>query len=150
MMLAKNKTDGKVRVFLMKQQETPGVASLGLRQGDDSERLRQLQDSLWKDKPKEVFFYMNHVKLPGQPETTFLVRDKFAMIGAVAHGSNKDDVALQTARLYGKEHAGDFGKMTAPEIAQWMEKSSKTITKGFEQLQKNLKTELDDGSSAKH
>ncbi|MEO9195154.1 MAG: hypothetical protein ABI445_16005 [Polyangia bacterium] len=142
MVLAKNKKTENVGVYFFKEQEAPGIDELGLRQPGDRTRLQVLENALWKEAPKDVFFYARNVKLPSDKPIDFLVRDKFAMVGDTATGKGKNETAVKVARLYGKEHAGQFGNMTASEIAHWMKKSTAAVTEGFDELHKKLKSEF--------
>lgn len=142
LVLAKNKETEKVGVYLFKQQEAPGIDALGLKQPGDGTRLDVLEKTLWKATPGDVFFYARGVKLPGSRPMDFLVRNKFAMVGDTATGKDRNVTALKVARLYGREHAGQFGDMTAPEVAHWMKTSITAVTEGFDELHKKLKSQF--------
>ena len=144
MVLARSKETEKVAVYLFKPQQAPGSDELGLEQPGDRTRLDVLEKALWKATPKDIFFYARNVKLPGDEPVDFLVRDKFAMVGDVATGKGKKETAVKVARLYGKEHAGQFGDMTAHEVAKWMQKSTASTTEGFDELHRKLKLEFKD------
>lgn len=142
-LLAREHGKDEPRVFLLKEQNEPGSAQLGLPQASDAGRLDQLEAGLWKDVPKGVFFYMRGVSVPGRDRPIdLLARDKLAIVGNVASGSNAKETALRVARLYGREHAGQFGGLGADELSHWMEHSTKAVSRGFETLRKQLRSEL--------
>lgn len=144
LVLAQRKRADKVDVFLFKEQESPGASQLGLAQPSDATRLAVLEKGLWHDAPNDVFFYARNVKLPGVPKMDFLVRNKFSMVGDVAVGKHADETAIQVARLYGREHAGQFGDLSEKELAKWMKHSTEAVVTGFDQLHQKLKADFKD------
>jgi hypothetical protein len=140
-MLARDRKTDRVHVFVLKQQDRPGADELGIKQPSDRTRLALIERGLWKDVPANVLFYLRDVKLPGEAKMDLLVRDKLAMVDEVASGKDAAQTAVDVARLYGHEHAGQFGNMSAPELARWMGKSTHAVTDGFEQLWSQLKAE---------
>ena len=147
--LAHDRGSDQVRVFLMKEATTPGADQLGLEQPAQALRLALLEESLWKAVPKEVFFYLREVKMPStQKPLDFLVRDKFAMVGNTAKGPKDEDTAVKVARLYGRVHAGQFGDVSAADLAKWIEKSTRTVSDAFVVLRDQLHAELRAGTAS--
>ena len=141
--LARDRANDRVRLFLLKEATPPGANQLGLKQPGEASRLAILERSLWKDVPRETFFYLQNVKLPQRDEPTdFLVRDKFSMVGNVATGPKDEDTAIKVARLYGREHAGQFGDVSAADLAKWMKKSTGSVSAAFVALHGKLQAEL--------
>ena len=141
--LARDRASERVRLFLLKQATPPGANQLGLKQPGEASRLALLERSLWKDVPRETFFYLRDVKLPQRDKSIdFLVRDKFSMVGNVAKGPKDEATAIKVARLYGREHAGHFGDVSAADLAKWMKKSTRSVSAAFVALQGKLQAEL--------
>jgi hypothetical protein len=137
-LLARKKENGKVHVFLMKEQKTPGAHDLGVPQPAVDDRIKVLGKDLWGDDvPEDVFFYMHDVKLEGR-SINFLVRNEFSLKSQAVTRSNKQEMALRAARVYGRAHAGDFGELSAEQIADWMEESTHALVKGFGELRHKL------------
>jgi hypothetical protein len=143
-LLARDQGTGRVRVFRMKEQARPGVDELGVPQPSNAVRLRRIEQSLWRDSPEGIFFFLPKVALPGERKVDFLVRDELAIEGDLASGKDKDETAVKVARLYGREHAGEFGRLSSAELASWMKQSTKTVVRGFEELHKKLEREVRD------
>ncbi len=143
MVLAQRRGTDKLRVYLLKEQKAPAVRELGIGQPSGRERIGQLQAALWQEVPKDVLFPLHDVKLPGERPTDFLVRNKFAMVGDDTTGKDKDRTAVKVARLYGRAHAGQFGDLTAPELADWTRQSTRSVVKAFAELRDRLAASFD-------
>jgi hypothetical protein len=137
LLLARKKENGKVHVYRMKEQKTPGAHDLGLPQPAVDDRLKDLGKDFWGDLPEDVFFYMRGVKLGGR-SINFLVRNEFSLQSQEVTRSTEKEMALRAARVYGRAHAGDFGELSAGQIADWMEESTKSLVKGFGELRSKL------------
>ena len=146
-LLARDRVSDHVRVFLLKEATPPGANQLGLKQPAEASRLAVLEKSLWKTVPKDVFFYVRDVKLAKMDKPMdFLVRDKFSMVGNVAKGPNDEETAIKVARLYGREHAGQFGDISAADLAKWMKKSTRSVSGAFVDLRDQLHAEFRAGT----
>jgi hypothetical protein len=137
LVLARKKTNGKTQVYLLKEQKTPGAHELGGPQPRVTDRIKLFKKDLWTEEmPDDVFFYMQGVKIGGR-SVDFLVRNQFSRMSA-ASDTGPDEDAIRAARIYGRAHAGDFGKLTAQQIADWMVPSSAAVAQALEEVHGKL------------
>jgi len=142
--LARDRDTDETRVFLLKERTRPGASQLGIGQPTTGTRIARLEKGLWKDVPKDVFFYLHDVSLPGRKGAVdFLVRDKLAIVGNVAKNVKDKATAVQVASLYGREHAGQFGALRKKELAAWMKGSTSSVSDAYSTLRDKLRTELE-------
>jgi hypothetical protein len=145
LVLAQRPSSTKLDVFLFKEQTAPGINDLGLPEPGNGERIRVLESAFWKELPEKDFFYVRKVRVPGRTAPVdFLVRDNFAFQGFLPEGSQakREALAIRVAKLYGREHGGNFEGISAKELAHWMRESSKAIADGYEQLHRQLKKDI--------
>jgi hypothetical protein len=139
-LLMRKKATGKVHVYMMKEQQVPGAATLGVRQPSVGQRITLFKKDLWTEEmPADVFFYMQGVKIGGR-SIDFLVRNQFSQ-ASYDPGRRSNEVAVDAARVYGRAHAGDFGNLTEGQIADWMEQSAEAMTQALGEVHQKLRDE---------